>query len=270
MESGSSAVTNQSAQGQIMVNQKETSIDDDFIRLLRIMKDGSDLEIGLPSISKLAALEDDKVAKAFVDIESSLKMDLHQIANSEEHTNRLENALNLLSTHFSEEEPSSHGLIRGKTDSLHQEIQRILSSFKQASGNLDKFTKLREKEKWIDEQHSQRMEEATTLVSEICNTEDYMIKLKEQIARLQAELKSKGEEFEDCEIKLSSLRKQKKECVLDTIRLMEEYEAMKKDKSYVVDGQTKPSQELKKVENQWPSCVAELRKTALLLGILLQ
>ncbi|XP_028753096.1 uncharacterized protein LOC114712716 [Neltuma alba] len=262
--------TSDTSEGQIMANQRETSIDDDLIRLLQIMKDGSDLEVGLPCISKIAALEDDKVAKAFADIESSLKMDLHQIINSKEQTNRLENALDFLSTHFSEEEPFSHSLIRGKIDFLHQEIQRFLSSFKRASDNLDLFTKLQEKEKQIGEEHSQRMDAATTIVSEIRNAEDYMIELKEQITRLQAELKSKEKKFQDCEIKLTSLHKQKNECVLDTIGFMEEYEAVKKDKSYVVDGQTKASQELKKVENQWPSCVAELRKTALLLGILLQ
>ncbi|KAI9103522.1 hypothetical protein K1719_023145 [Acacia pycnantha] len=270
IESGSSAIIDQYAQGQIMVNQRETSIEDDLTRLFRIMRDGSDMEVSLSYVSNIADFEDDKVAKAFSDTESSLKMDLHQIAFSEEHTHRLENALNFLSTHFSEEEPSSHGLVRRKIESLHQEIQRIISSFKQSSETLDTLTKLKEKEKWIDEQHSQRLEAATTLVSEIRNTEDYMNQLKEQICRLQEELKSKEKEFEEYEIKLSSLQKQKKECVWETIEFMEEYEAVKKDKSYVGDGQTKARQEIKKLENQWPSCVADLRKTSFMLGILLK
>ncbi|KAI9103552.1 hypothetical protein K1719_023175 [Acacia pycnantha] len=270
IESGSSAIIDQYAQGQIMVNQRETSIEDDLTRLFRIMRDDSDMEVDLSYVSNIAAFEDDKVAKAFADIESSLKMDLHQIAISEEHTHRLENVLNFLSTRFSEEEPSSHGLVRHKMESLHLEIQRIISSFKQSSDTLDTFTKLKEKEKWIDEQHSQRLEAATTLVSEIRNTEDYMNELKEQICRLQEELKSKEKEFKEYEIKLSSLQKQKKECVWETIEFMEEYEAVKKDKSYVGDGQTKARQEIKKLENQWPSCVADLRKTSFMLGILLK
>ncbi|KAI9103679.1 hypothetical protein K1719_023302 [Acacia pycnantha] len=270
IESGSSAIIDQYALGQIMVKQRETSIEDDLTILFRIMRDGSDMEVGLSYVSNIAAFEDDKVAKAFSDIESSLKMDLHQIAISEEHTHRLENALNFLSTHFSEEEPSSHGLVRHKMESLRLEIQRIISSFKQSSDTLDTFTKLKEKEKWIDEQHSQRLEAATTLVSEIRNTEDYMNELKEQICRLQEELKRKEKEFEGYDIKLSSLQKQKKECVWETIEFMEEYEAVKKDKSYVGDGQTKARQEIKKLENQWPSCVADLRKTSFMLGILLK
>lgn len=36
-----------------------------------------------------------------------------------------------------------------------------------------------------------------SLVSAIRNTENYMIKLKEQISSFQAELKSKEKEFED-------------------------------------------------------------------------
>ncbi|KAK4254256.1 hypothetical protein QN277_009660 [Acacia crassicarpa] len=270
IESGSSDIIDQYAQSQIVVNQRETSIEDDLTRLFCIMRDGSDMEVSMSCVSNIAALEDDKVAKAFSDIESSLKMDLYQIAISEEHTHRLENALNFLSSHFSVEGPSSHGLVRRKIEALHQEIQRIISSFKQSSDTLDTFTKLKEKEKWMDEQHSQRLEAATTLVSEIRNTEDYMNELKQQICRLQEELKGKEKEFEEYEIKLSSLQKQKKECVWETIEFMEQYEAVKKDKSYVGDGQTKARQEIKKLENQWPSCVADLRKTSFILGILLK
>ena len=50
---------------------------------------------------------------------------------------------------------------------------------------------------------------------------------------------------------------------------MEEYEAVKKVKSYVENDQTKASQELEKLENEWPTCIAELRKNALLMRILL-
>ena len=255
-----------------MVNQREALIvEDDLIRLFQIMRDGSYLKLGQPHISKTSAFKEDKLAKSFGDIESSLKMDLHQIANSEEHTCRLDNALNFLCTYFSEEESSSHGLVRGKIESLHKEIQIIISSFKQAYDTLDTFTKLKEKEKWMDEQYSKKMETAITLVSEISNKEEYMNELKEQIGRLQAELKSKEKEFQECEIKVSCLKKKRMECVLETIGFMEEYEAVKKDKFAVEDGQTKARQEeLKKLENQWPTCMAELRKNALLLEILLK
>ncbi|XP_028786572.1 uncharacterized protein LOC114742488 [Neltuma alba] len=234
-------------------------------------KGGFELEVSQPCISKIAAFEDDKVAKAFDDLESSLKMDLNQIANSKEHTHRLENALNFLSTYFCKDGTSSHSLIIGKIDSLREEILKFISSFKQANDKLDRFTKLPKKEKWVDEEYAQKMEAGNTLVSEIRNTENCMIELEEQVSRLQAELKSnKEKELEDCKIKLSSLQKQKKECVLDIIRFMEEYEVVKRDKSHVVDGQIKASQELKELENQWPSCLADSRKTALLLEILLQ
>ncbi|XP_028786568.1 uncharacterized protein LOC114742483 [Neltuma alba] len=266
-----STITDQSAKGQITVNQRGSSVDNDLNRLLQIMKGGFELEVGQPYISKFAAFEDDEVAKAFDDLESSLKMDLNQIANSKEPTHCLENALNFLSIHFSKDETSSHGLIRGKIDSLREEILKFISSFKQANDKLDRFTKLLEKEKWVDEEYAQKMEVANTIVSEIRNTENYMIELEGQVSRLQAELKSnKEKELEDCEIKLSSLQKQKKECVLDVIRFMGEYEAVKKDKSHMVGSQIRVSQELKELENQWPCCLVDSRKTALLLGILLQ
>ena len=110
-------------QGQILVNQREASIvEDDLIRLFQIMRDGSDLKLGQPHISKTSAFKDDKVAKAFGDIESSLKMDLHQIANSEEHTCRLDNALNFLCTYFSVEESYSYSFPADFTFSLPSRI----------------------------------------------------------------------------------------------------------------------------------------------------
>ena len=62
-------------QGQIVPSRRETFIDDDLIRLLCIMREGSEFEVCQSYSSNFAAFQDDKVAKAFIDIESSLKMD---------------------------------------------------------------------------------------------------------------------------------------------------------------------------------------------------
>ncbi|XP_054777520.1 uncharacterized protein LOC129285715 isoform X2 [Prosopis cineraria] len=272
-----------SPQGQIMVNQTETCIDDeikddymvskqieedDLIWLFRMMSEGADVEVDMPCIPKIASFEDDKVADAFADIESLLKMDLNQIANSEEHTHRLENALSFLSTHCSEiNEPSTHGL-RGKLESFRHETQNILSSFKLASSTLDTFIKHEERKNLIHEQHSQRMKAAIDLVSEISKADNRMAGLKEKISSLHAELNNKEKELKDCETKLSSLKEKKKKSVRDTIGFMEEYEAVKKEGSHMVDDQTRARKELEKVENQWPSCVANLKKTTFLLGSL--
>ncbi|XP_054777657.1 uncharacterized protein LOC129285790 isoform X2 [Prosopis cineraria] len=273
-----------STQDQIMVNQIENSIDvkirddyanhkqieeDDLVRLFRVMKESADMEIKMPCNSEIAAFEDDEVAKTFADLESSLKMDLNQIASSDDHSHRLENALNFLSTYCSYNGPLFHGL-KGKIDSLHHEIRSTVFSFKQASATLETFNKLEEKEKLIDEKHAQQMEEAIGLVSKLHNTKKCMAELKEQISMLQADLKRKEEEFKDCEIKLSSLQHQKERRFSDTMGFMEEYEAVKRDKFYMVDGQAKARQDLERVKKEWPFCVVNLRKTVLLLEILLQ
>ncbi|XP_054777467.1 uncharacterized protein LOC129285700 isoform X4 [Prosopis cineraria] len=260
-----------SAQGPILLNQAETCTEeDDLIRLLRMMKEGAhDNEVEMPCVPEIAAFDDNKLSEAVANLESSLKMDLNQIAISEEHIHRLENALTFLSTYCSDNGPLFHGL-RLKIDSLHQEIKTTLSSFKQASATIYTLNKLEEKEKLIDEKYSQQMEAATTLVSEISNTKKSMAELKEEISKLQVELNSKDKEFKDSEVKLSSLEQQKEEQISDTMRLMEEYEVVKKDKSRVVEGQTKARKEVEKVKNDWPSCVANLRKTTHLLAILLK
>ncbi|KAF7842576.1 putative disease resistance protein [Senna tora] len=265
---------------KIIVNQSEIDNpkqfeEDDLIRLFQIMEEGADMEVHKPIVSKFSAIEDDsKVAKAFADLEVSLKMGLNEIASSEENSLRLQNALNLLSNHFSEDGPPSHGL-SNTIASLHQEFQSILSSFKQASSTVHAFTELEEKEKcMINEELPRRKQKATTLVSEIFKTEKSMVvaqqkeaELKEQISRLQAEMISKEKEIKDCEIKLLSLQEQKKKSVSETMRFMMDFEDVKKDKSEMKEEEIKARQELEKVDAKWSSCVTNLRKTTLLLGI---
>ncbi|KAF7842570.1 putative disease resistance protein [Senna tora] len=266
---------------KIIVNQTEIDNpkqieEDDLIRLFQIMEQGAaDMEVHKPIVYKFSAVEDDnKVAKAFADLEVSLKMGLNEIASLEENSLCLQNALNLLSNHFSEDGPPSHGL-SATIDSLHQEFQSILSSFKQASSTVHAFAELKEKEKcMINEELPRRKQEAKTLVSEIFKTEKSMVlaqqkeaELKEQISRLQAELNSKEKEINECEMKLLYLQEQKKKSVSETMRFMKNFEDVKKDKSLMMEEEIKARQELEKVDAKWSSCVTNLRKTTLLLGI---
>ncbi|KAF7842591.1 putative disease resistance protein [Senna tora] len=252
----------------------EQSEEDDLTRLFRIMEEeDTDMGVGMPYVSNIAAGEDDnKVARAFANLEASLKMGLNEIANSEEDIIRLQNALNFLSSHCSEEEDGapSHGL-SATIDSLHQEIQSIISSFKQASSTIDTFTKLEGKEKHvIIEELPQRKKAANTLNSEIDKTEKSMAELKEQILRLQAELNRKEKEFKECEIKLSCLQEKKKKSVWDNMGFMKEFVDVKKDRSHMEQEQIKARQELENSKIKWSSCVANLKKTTMLLGIYLK
>ena len=132
-----------------------------------------------------AAVEDDnKVTKAFADLEASLKMSLNEIASSEENSLRLHNALNLLSANCSEDGAPSHGL-SATISSLQQEIQSILSSFKQASSSVHAFTELEEKEKRINEELPQRKKAAKTLLSKIHKIEKSKVEAQSKEAELK-------------------------------------------------------------------------------------
>ncbi|KAF7842573.1 putative disease resistance protein [Senna tora] len=247
--------------------------EDDLTRLFRIMEeDDSDMRVGMPYVSNIAAREDDnKMAKAFANLEASLKMGLNEIANSEEDILRLQNALNILSSHFSKEDGAPVRGLSTTIDSLHQEIQSIISSFKQASSAISTFTELEGKEKhMINEELPQRKKAANTLHSEIDKTEKSMDELKEQILRLQAELNRKEKEFKECEIKLSCLEEEKKKSVWDNLGFMKEFVDVKKDRSHMEDDQIKARQDLEKSKMKWSSCVANLKKTTMLLGIYLK
>lgn len=252
-----------------MVNQSETYIDEhtkidqissqnfeaeDVIKLFEIMEeDGNIIQVLMPHVSEIA---DDEVANAFADLGVSLKMNLNETTSSEESIIRLQNALNFLSTHYSEDGVASFHGLKPTIDFLHQEIPGILSSFKHASAML---ASIEEKEKCINEELPLRKEAVITLIYEIHKTEKSMedakqkeVELKEQITRLQDELNKKEREINDYENKLSFLKKQKKTSVWDTIEFLEEYNAMKQERYQI---------------EKWSSQQAKLRKATLMHGI---
>ncbi|XP_028754237.1 uncharacterized protein LOC114713724 [Neltuma alba] len=252
----------ESAQDEIKASQTETCMpyvskqleDDELMRLFQTMEEG-------------AAHEDD-ITKALADLEVSLKMNLNEIASSEESRLCLQNSLHILSSH------SSDDGLKATIHSLQQEIETILSSFKQACSAIDATTKLEQKEKLMVEQRSQRKEAAMTLLSEIHKTQNSMVEaqtreevLKEQISKLQDELCNKEKVIKECEVKLSSLQEQKKKCVSDTMGFKKELEAVKKERSHMVVDQIKARHQLENVNSKWSSCLANLKKTSLHLGI---
>ncbi|XP_028754239.1 uncharacterized protein LOC114713727 [Neltuma alba] len=220
---------------------------DDLMILFQIMEEGADMEVHMPCASKITAHEDDsEVTKALADLEASMKMGLNEIAGSEESKLCLENALNTLSSHCSDD-----GL-KAIIHSLQQEIHTVLSSFM-----------LEHKQKLMTEQRLQRKGAAMALLSEIQKTQNSMVEaqtravdLRKQIFKLQTELDSKENEIKECDNKLLSLEKQKKESVSDTIEFIKELEAVKKERSH-----------LENVDSKWSSCLANLKKTSLLLGV---
>ncbi|XP_054776237.1 nuclear matrix constituent protein 1a-like isoform X2 [Prosopis cineraria] len=280
-----SAIT-ESAQEKIM-NQPETSTEeeimldhrnsqkfaeDDLMRLFQIMEEGH-----IPHVSKISVREDaSDVTKALFDLEDTLKMSLNEIASSEESRLRLENALNILSSHCSADGPPSHGL-QTTIHSLQLEIQTVVSSFNQAYATIDTFNKLEQKEKLIHEERSQRKEAAIALLSVIDNTESSLTEaqlkeaeLKEKISKLQDELYSKVKEIEEYEIKLSSLKEQKKKSVSDTMGFIKEFETVKKERSHMMEDHMKAEQQLQNMNVKWSCCLSNLKKTALLLEVHLQ
>ncbi|KAI9103652.1 hypothetical protein K1719_023275 [Acacia pycnantha] len=247
----------------------------DLMRLFQMMKEGADMKVDLSYVSKLGAdLHDNKeVTKALADLEASLKKGLNEIACSEENRHRLQNALNILCSHCSEDGASSHGL-QDTIQSLQQEIQTVLSSFNQAYATIDTFTKLEQKEKLMIEQRSQREKDAKTLLYDINTTKNSIAKvqlneleLKEQISKLQVELRSKEEEIEEYKRKLLSLQEQEKKSVSDTIGFTMEFLAMEKERSCMMEDQMKARQQLKNMEAKWSSCLSNLKKTMMLLGV---
>ncbi|KAI9103680.1 hypothetical protein K1719_023303 [Acacia pycnantha] len=247
----------------------------DLMRLFQMMKEGADMEVDLSYVSKLIVdLHDNKeVTKALADLEASLKKGLNEIACSEESRLRLQNALNILCSHCSEDGASSHGL-QDTIQSLQQEIQTVLSSFNQAYATIDTFTKLEQKEKLMIEQRSQREKDAKTLLYDINTTKNSIAKvqlneaeLKEKISKLQVELRSKEEEIEEYKKKLLSLQEQEKKSVSDTIGFTMEFLAMEKERSCMMEDQMKARQQLKNMEAKWSSCLSNLKKTMMLLGV---
>ncbi|XP_028791087.1 protein IWS1 homolog [Neltuma alba] len=291
MESGISAITDHTAQDKTTEkpetsagkqikfdqgNQKQFA-EDDLMRLFRIMDEGAEMEVHIPDVSKIAALRDDnELKKALTDLEASLKMSLSEITCSEESKLRLENALNILSSHCSEEGAPSHGL-QATIHSLQQEIQTVLSSSKQAYASIDTFNELERKEKLITEEASKRKEAATTLLSKIHNKESSLAEaqqkeaeLKEKISKIQAEVYRKEKEIQECEIELLSLKEQKKKSVFETMGLINQFDAVKRERYHMEEENIKAKQQLQNMDVKWSSCLSNLRKVTLLLGVHLQ
>ncbi|KAI4315938.1 hypothetical protein L6164_023965 [Bauhinia variegata] len=154
----------------------------DQVDLFQSMEEDDDVQASMPSTSVISAnnpeMEVKSMAKALADLQISLKMPLENIASSEAEILRLENALNFLSSHSCADGAMSDGL-KAAIDSLHQEFQNILSSFKQASTTILRFTLLEEKEKTIKEGLPQRKESAIALMNEIQQKEGIIEKGEE-------------------------------------------------------------------------------------------
>ncbi|MED6148086.1 hypothetical protein PIB30_049942 [Stylosanthes scabra] len=170
-----------------------------------------------PSVSTLRedhpATDDSLVEKAFADIEESLKMPLKDIASSKANCLRLLTALKFLSHLPLEVESLSSGL-KAIIHSLHQEFPSILWSFKQAFEATHGFAALEEKEQYIKEEPSYGNDKA------------YKAKDMEEIVK---------EGIEDCEADLSSLDEEKKQCILGSTRLREEYQRKARQQLFEVN-----------------------------------
>ena len=84
--------------------------------------------------------------------------------------------------------------------------------------------------------------------------------LKEQLSKIQADIQV-------CELELLSLKKQKKESVSDTLGFLNEFEKVKKDSSHMVEENIKATQQIENMNVKWSSCLFNLQKTTLLLGV---
>ncbi|KAI4353020.1 hypothetical protein L6164_001998 [Bauhinia variegata] len=100
-------------------------------------------------------MDANSVAKALADLQVTLKMPLENIASSEAESIRLENTLNFLSSHSCADGAMSDGL-KSAIESLREDLHSILSSFKQASATIVRFTLLEEKEKSIKDELPRR------------------------------------------------------------------------------------------------------------------
>ncbi|XP_054776707.1 uncharacterized protein LOC129285160 isoform X2 [Prosopis cineraria] len=247
----------------------------DHMRLFQITEEAADIEVHMPYVHKIIAdlQHHDEVAKALANLAASLKIGLNEIATSEENRLCLEKALTILSSYCSEDGPPSNSL-QAAIHSMHEEIQRIVSSFNQAHDTIDTFTKLEQKEKLMMEQRSQRKEVAAATLSAIHRTENSMVEaqlkeaeLKEHISKLQAELDSKKKKIEECKIKLLSLQEQDRKSASDDIGFIMEFEEVKKERSSMVEAQVKAREQLKNMDAKWSSCLSNFMKTTLLLGI---
>ncbi|KAI4353017.1 hypothetical protein L6164_001995 [Bauhinia variegata] len=178
-------------------------------------------------------MEANSVAKALADLQVTLKKPLENIASSEAESIRLENTLNFLSSHSCADGALSDGL-KAAIESLREDLHSILSSFKQASATIVRFTLLEEKEKSIKEELPRREESAIANMNAIQQKE---ASLMEQISKLQDEL--------------SLLQEQKKKSVADTVRFKSDFEFVKKNKTQMLEDHIKSREELVRVDDKW-------------------
>ncbi|KAI4315968.1 hypothetical protein L6164_023991 [Bauhinia variegata] len=266
-------------QGQICGSQTKTYVveelkDDDLVGLLQSLEEDSDTRAPMLLISETAAtdltLEDNLVAKALADLQVSLEVPLKDIASNDAASLRLENALNFLSCHSFEDDIVLYEL-KASIDSLHQEFPGVLSSFKQASATVDRFTLLEDKEESMKEEIPQRMESAVTLIGNISKIEISMAEIQqeeasliEKISRLQDELNNTERRKRGCEARLSSLQEQKNKCIAETKEFKKEFESAKEDKSRMIEDHRKAQEKLFKANNKWSAlcCQFELNHSA--------
>ncbi|KAI4316042.1 hypothetical protein L6164_024060 [Bauhinia variegata] len=258
-------------QGQISGSPTKTYVvedveelkDDDLVRLLQSMEEDSDTS---ETAATNLTLEDNLVAEALTDLQFYLGVPLKGIASDEAASLRLEKALNFLSCHYFEDDIVSYEL-RASIDSLHQEFPSILSSFKQASATVDRFTLLEDKEKSMKEELPQRMESAVTLIGNISKTDMSMAEIQqeeasliEQISRLQDELNNTERRKRECEAGLSSLQEQKNKCIAETKEFKTEFESVKEGKSRMIEDHRKAQQKLFKVNNKWSALCSQFEQ----------
>ncbi|XP_022633267.1 uncharacterized protein LOC106753631 isoform X2 [Vigna radiata var. radiata] len=186
--------------------------------------------------------EDNIVLKTLVELEKYLKISLKDIVSSETNTLRLFSNLNFLSNLPFKDVNLSDGL-KHIIETMHQHFPTILCSFKQRFATIDKLAKL-----------EARQNEVAIKISEAENFNDEAqlkeVVLKEQINRLKEEIKV-------CETALSSLDEGKNKCIAETIRYKKELENVRKNKSQVVEDQTKVEQELLQMAYKWSVLCSE-------------
>ncbi|WVZ23462.1 hypothetical protein V8G54_002006 [Vigna mungo] len=182
---------------------------------------------------------DSPVGKTLAELEKLLKMSLKDVVSSETDTLRLWSTLNLLSNLPFKDVTLSDGLKR-IIKTMHQHFPTILRSFKQGFATTDKLGKL----------EAYQNEVATTLVSKISETENFYNEAEQKEVVLKEQIKV-------CEAALSSLEKEKNNCIAETIGYKKELENVMKDRSQMLKDKRKVEQELFDVAYKWSYLCSE-------------
>ncbi|XP_028758770.1 probable disease resistance protein At4g27220 [Neltuma alba] len=224
--------------------------DDDLISFLQSMEDHYGRESPFSAIRTVATDKDELVAKALVDLKDYLKMPLRDIAASEANSLRLQTALNFLSRLSLEDIALSHG-VKALIKSMHKDFPSIISCFKQAFATANEFVVLKERDKRIKEELTQRKEAAIALVSRISKTQKSMVEARAKKARLKEHITWLDKEITDYEVELSRLQEQKRKCIAENIEFMKEIEVMRKESLEMVEDQTNARQEVFQIDHKW-------------------